>query len=607
LERAFAGLREVAGAIGRVPDPAEAATLAVAHARDLLGADGAAVFQWDAEAALLRRLAGAGSPRYMPPETLRPGEGLSGAVVERGEAIAAEDFASSPHVLPGQRAVLKSAVAVPLLVGRRAIGSLSVFFEERRAVSEDEIQVLSLFAAELAPTLEAGRLFIESERRRTEAEALARRLERLALFDVLTDLPNRSALRARIDEALTGARRWDGKVALLVLDIQHFKDINDAFGDDAGDDLLRQIAARLTEHGGAAATIARSGGDEFAVLLVGRDSSQAAASAQALIARLDEPFSVGGQTVRVAIRAGVAAYPDHGEDGPALLHCAEVAVGVARHGGGRIAVYAPEQDVYSPARLGLLRDLRAAIEGAGLTIHLQPVADLATGAVRSAEALARWQHPERGMIGPLEFLPLAERGGLMKQLTERVLCSALAQARAWREAELDISVSVNLSVQTLLDPDLPGMVERALAAAGLPPAALTLEITETHAMADAQQASDVLRALRSTGVHLAIDDFGTGYSSLAYLQRLSVDTVKIDRSFVMRMREDAGSAAIVRATIELSHSLGLGVVAEGVEDRETWDALLALGCDRAQGYYLSRPLPAGELTRWLRARSGITA
>ncbi len=449
--------------------------------------------------------------------------------------------------------------------------------------------------------------FVSVQRDVTERKRAERELERQALYDSLTGLPNRSLLQDRLELAIAAGRRAASSLALLILDLDAFKDVNNTFGHEAGDEILRQVGPRLRAELREVDTVARLGGDVFAVLLPGATAASATEVARKLLGALERPFAVAGQSFGIGASVGMSMYPEHGEAAEPLLRSADVAMSAAKGSGSGCAVYAPDLDQHIPSRLALVADLRRAIQDGGLVLHYQPIVDLRTGSTTSVEALVRWPHPERGLLPPSEFIPVAERTGLIRPLTEWVFGTALRQYAAWRAAGLGLPVAVNVSMRNLIDPELPETVERLLAAAGVTGLPLRLEITESVIMSDPERALRVLARLREMGVRADIDDFGTGYSSLAYLQRLPVDAVKIDRSFVGRMTSDDGSAVIVRSTIELCHNLGLAVVAEGVEDRETWERLVALGCDEAQGYYLTAALAAPELERWLAERPAASA
>jgi diguanylate cyclase (GGDEF)-like protein len=428
----------------------------------------------------------------------------------------------------------------------------------------------------------------------------SRRLRHQALHDALTGLPNRTLLHRSTERAL----RSDGEGAMLLIDLDRFKEVNDTLGHDHGDELLVEVAARLRRAVRRGDTLARLGGDEFAVLLDGLPHRGAAVE---LAARLQEalrrPFALRGVSIELEASIGVALYPSHGTTVSTLLQRADVAMYDAKRGGHGIATYSAERDPYSADRLGLLAELRRAIAEGELVLHYQPKVALATGAVVGVEALVRWQHPTRGLLAPDKFVPLAERTGAIAGLTRWVVDAALAQHRAWRDRGVDLPIAVNLAAANVVDVALPDAIAGLLARHGVAGDRLECEISEHTVMADPLRASDVLDRVRALGVRLSLDDFGTGHSSLAYLKRLPLDEVKIDRSFVSGMTEDENDMVIVRSTIDLARNLGLVVVAEGVESAEIMDELAALNCDTAQGFHLSRPLPADELAAWLQAES----
>jgi diguanylate cyclase (GGDEF)-like protein/PAS domain S-box-containing protein len=435
--------------------------------------------------------------------------------------------------------------------------------------------------------------FVSDMTEQREAELA---LEHQAHYDALTELPNRVLARQTL-EAWLGS----GPLALLIMDLDRFKEINDTFGHEAGDQLLRQVGERLRSGLGSTGLLARLGGDEFAILLPGADATQAMATARHLREVLEgEPFAVERQYLTIEGSTGLAVYPDHGADAATLLRHADVAMYQAKHDQDGLAMYDAARDQHSPARLGLASDLRQAIERSELKLHYQPKVDLSRGRVVGVEALLRWQHPQQGFIPPDQFVGLAEQTGLIHPMTLWVLEEALRQHAAWRSEGLHLPVAVNFSMRNLQDPDIADTVAQLLRRWEVPASMLEIEITESSLMADPARALETLRRLRAMGVKIAIDDFGTGYSSLAHLKQLPVDVLKIDRSFVREMERDRSDQLIVRTTVDLAHNLDLRVVAEGVEDRATGDYLAEIGCDQAQGYYFARPLPADDLTRWLR-------
>jgi diguanylate cyclase (GGDEF)-like protein len=420
----------------------------------------------------------------------------------------------------------------------------------------------------------------------------AARAEHQATHDALTGLPNRSRLEALVERAIEDRAGGDG-FALLLMDLNRFKEINDTLGHHHGDLLLRQMGARLESGVREGDVVARLGGDEFVVLVTHlAEPGTAERVAERVRTALREPFQVGELTLEVDASIGIARFPADGEDVETLLQRADIAMYHAKRSHLAAAAYSSEHDHHSPARLALAADLRRALDGEELVPWYQPQVDVATGAVTAVEALARWEHPSLGLLHPGAFIEVAETTGLIRSLTLRVLTAGLRDRARWALDGVALELAVNVSVRSLLDPQFPTEVARALRAAGAPPECLKLEITESTIMADPATAKAVLEQLAAMGVGLAVDDFGTGYSSLAYLKELPVGELKIDRSFVINMHADRDDALIVRSTIELAHNLGLRVVAEGVEGAAALAELRRLGCDGAQGYHLSRPLPA---------------
>jgi len=427
--------------------------------------------------------------------------------------------------------------------------------------------------------------------------------ERLALHDHLTGLPNRSLFLDRVDHALRGSARTGDGVAVLLMDLDRFKEVNDTLGHHCGDLMLKELARRLSAVVRPTDTVARLGGDEFALLIPDVVQPDAGILLAERISRaLQDPFVIDGLPLEAEASIGIALYPVHGEDVETLLQRADVAMYVAKETKTHYAVYDADVDNYRPERLMLVGELRRAIENRELVLHYQPKATLVDGTVRGVEALVRWQHPERGLVQPDVFIPVAEHTGLIRPLTRFVVEEALKQCRRWREQGFDLTVAVNVAMRNILDEEFPNELERMLEKHGLDPGVLELELTETSVLADPPRAKEILQRLRDTGVSLAVDDFGTGYASLAYLSELPVDEIKIDRSFVMAMDREEQQARIVRSTIDLGRNLCLSVVAEGVESAEVWESLVELGCDSAQGYFLARPLPPDELTPWLEDR-----
>ena len=429
-----------------------------------------------------------------------------------------------------------------------------------------------------------------------------------ALHDDLTGLPNRVLLHDRIHQSVLGIERDKSLVAVMLMDLDRFKEVNDTLGHHSGDLLLKQIGPRLRSILRESDTIARLGGDEFGILLPNVSDRPAAVQVADKIKRaLDLPFEIQGLKLNIEASIGIAFSPDHGRDVETLIQRADVAMYVSKGSGSGYAIYAPEQDRHSPNRLALVGQVRQAMEDQDIHLYYQPKADLITGQVTAVEALVRWNHPERGLMSPDDFIPMTENTGLIEPLTLYLLETAVRQCRMWQEAGIDLVVSVNVSARSLLDHELPDQIDALLKKWNLAPGYLRLEITENTIMEDPVRSLEILDRLSRKGIGLALDDFGTGYSSLSYLKRLPVNELKIDKSFVLNMHEDENDAVIVRSTIDLGRNLGLEVVAEGVETKEHWDQLTELGCHTAQGYYLSRAIPAGEFMQWLKSREAALA
>ncbi|MFF4736819.1 putative bifunctional diguanylate cyclase/phosphodiesterase [Streptomyces sp. NPDC001262] len=422
------------------------------------------------------------------------------------------------------------------------------------------------------------------------------------LRDPLTGLPNRQWLLERTWTALDEAEQAGTRAALVLIDLDRFRSVNDTLGHLAGDRLLLQIADRLRLALPRDAEAARLGGDEFAVLLPTADSlTSAQRVARSLVGTLGSPLDLDGLTLVLEASAGVAVYPDHALDAEGLLRRADVAMYQAKRDRSGVEVYEARRDGNTPDRLGLLGDLRRALDAGDVELHYQPKVGF-DGHVEGLEALVRWVHPERGRVSPDEFIAIAESSGLMPRLTEYVLETALGQVAKWRAMGLEVPVAVNVSPRDVHTPGFAGSVAARLARHGVPAGALQLEITEHVLLEDPQRAADTLAGLTGHGVKMSLDDFGTGYSSLVHLRRLPVSELKIDRSFVARLAIDNEDAEIVRCTLDLAHSLGLLVVAEGVEDDETWERLRDLGCDAVQGWLVAAAMPPDETTAWLRLR-----
>jgi diguanylate cyclase (GGDEF)-like protein/PAS domain S-box-containing protein len=437
----------------------------------------------------------------------------------------------------------------------------------------------------------------------SEQRAQKEALEYQSLHDPLTGLPNRTLFNDRLRQAIVVGHRERKSLVLLIMDMDRFKEVNDTLGHHIGDLLLQQVALRLAATLRQSDTVARLGGDEFAVLPAsGTDLNGGSRAAQKILQALEHPFVVDGRNIDVGASIGLAHWPEHGEEAETLMRHADVAMYAAKRAKRGYAVYAPQQDEHTAAHLALIGELRHAIAHDDLLLHYQPTVCLDGGKATGVEALVRWRHPKQGLLPPSKFIPAAEETELVQPLARWVLNQGLRQLRSWVDTGLEIELAVNLSAWNLHDPDFPDLTSDLLDAWGVEPARLKLEITESSIMQ--QSAIDTVTRLSALGVGLSIDDFGTGYSSLAYLKRLPVTEIKIDKSFITTMMADSASVSIVRSIIELGHNMGLKVVAEGVETREPWDTLVKLGCDMAQGNFLCPPIPAADLTRWFGESGG---
>lgn len=432
--------------------------------------------------------------------------------------------------------------------------------------------------------------------RNAQGAALVRQARR----DALTGLPNRYSLYEELQHRLEQA--GTAPLTLLLIDLNGFKEINDTLGHNSGDAVLREVAQRLRATLWRDDTVARLGGDEFAVLICGGRNPKTEHTAERLLRAIGTPFALAGLTLRIDASIGIASYPRDGNDVSTLLRCADVAMYAAKTASRPFAHYDASHDTHSERRLALISELSDAIAADQLVLHYQPIVEVASGRVVSAEALVRWQHPRYGLVSPDQFIPIAEKSDVIKPLTLWVITKAVRQLRAWDDAGFDLGVAVNISARNLLDTDLQAQIAAVLNDQRCEASRLSLEITETAVMNDEERSHTTLTRLREFGVGIGIDDFGTGYSSLAYLKKLPAHVLKIDRSFIKDLGAAADDVAIVRHTIELACSLGMRVVAEGVETAETLAVLRRLGCSHAQGYYIARPMAPAQLSEWLRRR-----
>ena len=447
---------------------------------------------------------------------------------------------------------------------------------------------------------EIGELARAFEAMRQAVQARDGEVRRLAYEDALTKLPNREKFRILLRQAIAHARAEVEPCAIIMLDLDRLKHVNDVLGHRFGDRLLRRVARRLTQEAERSNdVVARLGGDEFAMLLTGADIDVAQGVAHRIQQAFEVPITLDNHTVDLGAGIGVACCPEHGIDADALMSHAEVAMYAAKRNQSGVVVYTAALDSSSEESLSLLSELRTAVDGGQLRLFLQPKIALATGAVVGAEALVRWEHPQRGLLPPMRFIPFAERTGFIRMLTGWMIERCAHVLQQLHAAGKPLKLSVNLSTRDLLDQELSVKLQRLIEVEHIDPATLCLEITESAIMDDPPRALQTLERLHQMGFKLAIDDFGTGYSSLAYLKRLPVDELKIDQSFVLNMERDLDDAKIVRSTVDLAHNLGLSVVAEGVETAKAWKLLQALGCDEAQGYFVAKPMPEALFANWV--------
>jgi diguanylate cyclase (GGDEF)-like protein len=492
---------------------------------------------------------------------------------------------------PGLRALIrergiKDAIVVPLRSGSAVIGLLEVTSRlgDRLQFVSADVRLLETLAAQAAVAVENSRL--------------VDRLRFDAYHDALTGLPNRRRFLALLEEAVK-VRAPNEVVAVLVFDIDGLRDVNDSFGHDAGDQMIREVAARLRLLAPAAAQVGRAGSDEFALAVRIEDAKQATELAGQLRNAVQAPMEFDSITLDVDVAIGVAVHPEHGDDAETLLKRADLAAQAAKQMVAPINLFRPSLQARATHRSGLAADLRRALESGEVEVYFQPKVALADRRVVGVECLARWHHPTHGQVAPSEFVAVAEYTGQLGRLTDVVLREGLRRAKGWYESGRPMPVAVNLSIRTLIDPTFPQRVRDLLDQNGVPPSLLTVEITEDGMVGEPDRPMSTLRRLHEMGVRLAVDDFGTGYSSLSYLRRVPVHEVKIDRSFVQGMATDPGDLAIVRAVVDLARHFGLRVVAEGVESEVTVSLLEGVGCDIGQGFLFSRALPFERLEAWL--------
>lgn len=509
-----------------------------------------------------------------------------------------------------------NAILVPLIGKRRFLGGIAAIDKlDGSHFTRHDLELLALFSRQVGFVVENAIYVEELETAKKRTEAYRRQLEQsnqqlvrtneelehLALHDPLTGLPNRSLVIDRLQQAILNARRNQEPMALLMLDLDHFKEVNDTLGHLVGDKLLMRVGERFQSSLREPDTLGRLGGDEFAVVLPRASQKDALIVAEKLQDALRRPVDIDQNSFSVAASIGISIYPDHGPDPSSLLRSADIAMYVAKRARNDYAVYKPDYDTYNPDHLSLLRDLRESIRQGDIDVVFQPKLDLRSGIIIGVEALARWHHPERGDIPPYEFIPILEQTGLIRSFTLQILEKAVGYCTCCRQQGMEFNVAVNLSMHNLRDNKLPEQISEILDRYDFDCHQLILEITESAIMQDPEHSLEILDRLDKMGLKLSVDDFGTGYSSLSHLKRLPVSQLKIDCSFIKDMTRDEDDAMIVRSTIELAHNLGLETVAEGVEDEQTLEQLRALDCDMAQGFLISRPLSPDNFLRFMKS------
>ncbi len=427
-----------------------------------------------------------------------------------------------------------------------------------------------------------------------------RELEMLTLYDPLTNLPNRSLFHDRLNQhiAIASSQQPAQRIGLILIDLNDFKNINDTFGHDSGDALIKKVSTRLVEHIDLDETVSRLGGDEFAIILPDSDEKQTIAKTLDLLKRLKQPFEIDGNEIVIQGSAGITLFPEHGNDSPSLLKHADLSMYTAKQNKKSYYVYNPDEDTSSVTQITMIADLHKAVEEKQFELHYQPKIDLATKRTTSVEALGRWQHPERGNVPPSIFIPALESSELIDQYTYTIIEKALTQIKQWQSQNINIKIAVNISTLTLNNSDFIIRIEQMVAHKKYGQQ-LIFEITENSFLSEYDKLSETLSRLRYLGINLSIDDYGTGFSSLSRLKKLPVNELKIDQTFIKDMDHDKDDEVIVLSTIDLAHNLGLTVVAEGVETNSTLSCLQKLGCDIVQGYYISRPVPIEQLNAFL--------
>lgn len=521
------------------------------------------------------------------------GRGPTGTAVRTGTVQVSKDFRSDPRVRAWRAEALRrgymSSIALPLLRGHDSFGVLTIYSTEPNAFDDDEVNLLR----ELADDLSFGILTHRSnlERRRSEMK-----VEWLANFDPLTEFPNRRQFMAHLEKVI--AQTDTESLALMMLSVDRFSEIQEGVGITGADDLLKQVASRLTSVADTELFIARISDDSFAIAIRQANAERAHELAKHIQRAMTSPFELAGVPLDVRTTSGIALFPVHGSSADALIRRSDIAVRRARSAGIEYALYSGKGETETPQRLILLAELRKAIKDDDLLLYYQPKIDVRAHAICGVEALVRWPHSVRGMVPPKDFIPQAEQIGLIKPLTDWVLKAACKQINHWRQLGIEMPIAVNVSPNNLRDPEFLQPLIALAVHDGARMGLLQLEVTESALMEDPEQSHDVLSRIRDLGIQIFLDDFGTGYSSLSYIAALPIHAVKIDRSFILRMMQNERHRAVVAAAISLAHSLGMKVIAEGVETADQAKAVIKLGCDEIQGFFFSKPLPADEFLLW---------
>lgn len=574
------------------------------RARTVLGTKHCWVYMVEEDGAKITTKLGMGIFKDYIGVSLNPGEGLAGKVWQTGEPMVVEDYDNWIGQSPKYKDTgIKKGLAFPLKSGGQVVGVIGMaYLDESRQISELDFKLLSSFGQLASIALDNARLYSAAQQEIVERKKVEEIIKHQAHHDYLTNLPNRVLFNDRLASSLLHAKRYNKNMAVMFLDLDFFKLVNDTLGHDIGDQLLKGIAKRLSSVLRESDTIARIGGDEFTVLLPEMDHiDDAAKVAKKIINSLKEPWIFKEQEFFITTSIGIAIYPFDGEESNTLLKHADIAMYQAKgEGRNRYRFFAPEMNERNLKRLDLENSLRRGLEREEFVIHYQPQVDVRTGRIVGIEALLRWDHPQRGLVYPMEFINVAEETGLIIPIGEQVLKNACAQTKEWQNAGYSpMRVAVNLSARQFQQQNLVQRIQQILKETGLEPRFLELEITESLAMHDVEFTIRTLKELRQMGISIAIDDFGTGYSSLNYLKRLPIDYLKIDRSFIRDIAMDFNDAAIVDIIIMLAHNLKLKVIAEGVETEEQFNYLQNRNCDELQGYLFYKPMPTEDITRIL--------